>query len=145
MVNRDTQRECANPRDAIAVMDEARLAIHFGAADPLAAVEKMPHVHWRMKANQIAPEHPFEQLASPWKDAEDLLGRPRYVPEKPDSLVRAAFTQQGGHQRQVEILHPGDVVEIAFGLGGCRKHAIDMAVGTPVRRLEMAIRCHEVH
>src|SRR3989442_12903755 len=93
-----------------------------------------------VEADDVAAQHSGKQFATPGKDTKDLLGRPGHVPEKSNREFRSPIMQQSGHQGQVKILNPYDVVVRRLIFGGRGKKAVDMTVRLPVSGLELAVR-----
>src|SRR5713226_6958440 len=125
--------------------DFAVVTVDREAGDVLTTVNEVGRVALRVEPNQVATEHPREKLVTPWKYAEQLLGREWHVPENPDRNVVATLTHHLRHEPQVEILHPEDVARLRLAGGDFREDAVHAFVTAPMLCAEMAIRRHEVH
>src|ERR1700722_9905478 len=105
----------------------------------------MLYVRPGVKSNQVTTKHAEQQFAAPRENSEDLLRRPRDVPEKTDRQCGMFFAQEPRHQRQVKILNPDKVEARRLRFGRRGKHSIHPAIRLPMRRVEYALGHHEMH
>ncbi len=114
------------------------------AEQALGAAAEVPHVAERVKAEQVRPEHSFDQFAPARVAAEHLERRERRVQEKTDPQGRQGRLEQGRQQEELVIVDPDDVALFGVCQHLVRKPLVDLAVSFPPRNFVAQVVGHVV-
>ncbi len=95
-----------------------RVALPFDAAfeEPVDGLQEVGAVRLDVKADEVGPEQPVEQLALPGTNAERFRIGPGNVPEHGDSRIGPAFFDHRRQQGEVVVLHQQERIGGAFDL-----------------------------
>ena len=127
-------------------LDPPPFVSHPAAADGVRQVrgfghrtEEVARVRRRVETDEVRPEQTVEDLPGVLVDAEQLRRRKRNVQEEADLRLRALPPDHPRHEHEVVVVDP-DVVALVVLVEHPRGElAVDVAVGLPVRLIELAV------
>ena len=105
IVERDTDRECANQSDVTSPVDGKAVPFRERLKSAVDGFQKIVAVRLNVEADEICAEKSVEQFALPRTNAEDFRIRPGNVPEDGDASIRTCFLDQARHQGKVIVLN----------------------------------------
>jgi hypothetical protein len=92
-----------------------------------------------LEAEHVRSQHRLEDLLPPRDLREQLLRRERDVQEEPDLRVRHLLAQHPGHQLQLVVVHPDQVVRARDLHRRVREALVDLHVGPPPAAVEVGL------
>ena len=103
------------------------------AEDAADALEEVLGVVVGMEPDEVSPEHPLQQRASPavGHEAEQLIGREGDVQEEAHLQAGPAPPEHRRQQQEVVVVDPDDVVRSGLLQDGVAEHFVDELVGRP--------------
>jgi hypothetical protein len=143
----DPDREGAEPHAAIAHVqrDDLALPLHARVADQRAhALHEVLAVARRLESDQVELQERAQELGPPRELHVDVERREGDVQEERGPRLQAQRAQLLGHDEQVVVVNPDEVV-VAGRLGGhLRVLAVDRLVDRPVGGIEVSARLEVV-
>ncbi len=125
-----------HPELHAAFADVNAIDLRFDAVHVQERCHEMPQVGERVKADQIRPEQPAQNLAPPRQDPEHLRRRERDVEKEPDAGVRQVPTDHRRHEHQLVIMNPDRIAGPVTLDDRVREFFVHLAVGVPSARLD---------
>ncbi len=132
----DSDRKGSDAADASLELDAPRLARHLDAQEALHAVEEVPRVGFHVEADEVAGQHPAQEIPSPGKHSEDVVGGKGDVEEEGEAHLGKRAAQVERRPKQVVVVDPDEVRLLRLLQRGLGEAQVHLLVDGPVQPIE---------